>query len=203
MEKTLEKDEKAGLKHAADDLTEDLETAFDEPSVPPAPFICVENYNFFYGSAQTLHDVTFDMPERQVTAIIGPSGCGKSTLLRNINRMNDLVDGTSHTGDIKIRNQSIYDPNFEVTEIRKRIGMVFQKSNPFPKSIYENVVYSLRVAGQKNKSLLDEAAEASLKPPPCGMRSRIVSTKALSGFPGDRCSGFVLQGPSPTARKFF
>jgi len=127
------------------------------------PFIQVTNYNFFYGSSQVLFDVNLPMPERQVTAIIGPSGCGKSTLLRNINRMNDLMDNVRHEGDIRIMNQSIYDPELEVTELRKRVGMVFQKSNPFPKSIYENVVYSLRVNGVKNKGLLDEAVEGSLK----------------------------------------
>jgi len=125
--------------------------------------IDVQNYGFFYGKAQALFDINFKMPERQVTAIIGPSGCGKSTLLRNLNRMNDLVDGISHTGDIHIYGNSIYDPHLEVTELRKRIGMVFQKSNPFPKTIYENVVYSLRVSGQNRKSILDEVCESSLK----------------------------------------
>lgn len=127
------------------------------------PYIYVDKYNFFYGETQVLFDVDFTIPEKQVTAIIGPSGCGKSTLLRNINRMNDLLDNVTHGGDIRIKKQSIYDPNIEVTELRKRIGMVFQKSNPFPKSIYENVVYSLRVAGQNNKAVLDEAVETSLK----------------------------------------
>ena len=104
-----------------------------------------------------------DIPERQVTAFIGPSGCGKSTLLRNLNRMNDLVDGIRHTGDIIINGNSIYDPHIEVISLRKRVGMVFQKSNPFPKSIYENVVYPLRVAGQNKKAVLDETVERSLK----------------------------------------
>jgi len=127
------------------------------------PLIHIQHYNFFYGKAQALFDNHFSMPKKQVTAIIGPSGCGKSTLLRNINRMNDLIDNVSHTGDILIKDRSIYDPQLEVTELRKRIGMVFQKSNPFPKSIYENVIYSLRVAGQKNKSVLDDAVESSLR----------------------------------------
>lgn len=127
------------------------------------PLIHVRNYNFFYTGKQVLFDVNVDMPEKQVTAIIGPSGCGKSTLLRNINRMNDLVDGVSHTGDILIKSQSIYDSELEVTELRKRVGMVFQKSNPFPKTIYENVIYSLRMAGQNNQRILDECVEESLK----------------------------------------
>ncbi|HMP74618.1 MAG TPA: phosphate ABC transporter ATP-binding protein PstB [Kiritimatiellia bacterium] len=125
--------------------------------------IQVINYNFFYGRAQTLHDITMDFPERQVTALIGPSGCGKSTLLRNLNRMNDLIDGIRHTGDILISGHSIYDPLLEVISLRKRIGMVFQKSNPFPKSIYENIVYSLRVAGRNKKSELDHVVERSLR----------------------------------------
>ncbi len=125
--------------------------------------IKIEDYSFYYGSARVLLNVNMDIPRQKVTAIIGPSGCGKSTLIRNINRMNDLIDDVSHAGDIRIRGQSIYDPNLEVTELRKRVGMVFQKSNPFPKSVYENVVYSLRVAGQNKKSFLDDAVESSLK----------------------------------------
>jgi phosphate transport system ATP-binding protein len=125
--------------------------------------IAIENYDFFYSAAQVLHNVSFIIPERHVTALIGPSGCGKTTLLRNLNRMNDLVDGIRHRGDIKIRGESIYHPHLEVIALRKRIGMVFQKSNPFPKSIYENVVYSLRVSGVKNKATLDETVERSLK----------------------------------------
>ena len=125
--------------------------------------IRVQNYNFYYGAAQALFDINLDFSERRVTALIGPSGCGKSTLLRNINRMNDLIDGIRHEGDITIAGQSIYDPLLEVISLRKRIGMVFQKSNPFPKTIYENIVYSLRVAGRNKKSELDETVETSLK----------------------------------------
>lgn len=126
-------------------------------------YISFRNYNFFYGPTQVLFDVNLDIPERQVTALIGPSGCGKSTLLRNINRMNDLVDGIRHEGELLIDGTSAYDPTVEVISLRKRIGMVFQKSNPFAKSIYENVVYGLRVAGRKKKSSLDEAVETSLR----------------------------------------
>jgi phosphate transport system ATP-binding protein len=110
-----------------------------------------------------LFDISMDVPERRITALIGPSGCGKSTLLRNINRMNDLIAGIRHKGDIVVNGQSVYDPLLEVISLRKRIGMVFQKSNPFPKSIYENVVYSLRVAGRNNKAELDEVMERSLR----------------------------------------
>ncbi len=128
-----------------------------------AAYIQVRNFSFSYGPTQVLHDLTFDIPEQQVTAFIGPSGCGKSTLLRNLNRMNDLVDGVHHKGDILVKGHSIYDPLIEVIALRKRIGMVFQKSNPFPKSIYENVIYSLRVAGRNGKAELDEVVERSLR----------------------------------------
>ncbi|HUG09582.1 MAG TPA: phosphate ABC transporter ATP-binding protein PstB [Opitutaceae bacterium] len=126
-------------------------------------YIKIRDFNFYYGDNKVLHDLTLDIAERHVTAFIGPSGCGKSTLLRNLNRMNDLVDGIRHTGDILVNGHSIYDPLLEVIALRKRIGMVFQKSNPFPKSIYENVVYSLRVAGRNRKSELDEVVERSLR----------------------------------------
>ena len=132
-----------------------------KPGRPDA--IRINNFSFWYGETQALFDILMDIPERRVTALIGPSGCGKSTLLRNINRMNDLIDGIRHKGDIVIDDTSIYDPDVEVISLRKRIGMVFQKSNPFPKSIYENVVYPLRVAGQKSSAALDEAAERSLR----------------------------------------
>lgn len=126
-------------------------------------YIKIDNFSFYYGAKQALFNIAMDIPERQVTAFIGPSGCGKSTLLRNLNRMNDLIEGVHHEGDIYVDDQSIYDPHIEVISLRKRIGMVFQKSNPFPKSIYENIVYPLRVAGQNNKAVLDETVERSLK----------------------------------------
>jgi phosphate transport system ATP-binding protein len=126
-------------------------------------FIKIDDFNFFYGASQALYNLTFDIPKNKVTAFIGPSGCGKSTLLRSINRMNDLIDGIRHTGDIQINNQSVFDPLIEVISLRKRIGMVFQKSNPFPKSIYENVIYGLRVSGRNKKSELDQVVVESLK----------------------------------------
>jgi phosphate transport system ATP-binding protein len=135
-----------------------------KPTLDGRPdFISINDFSFFYGAKQALFDISMQIPERQVTAFIGPSGCGKSTLLRNLNRMNDLIDGIRHSGDIVINGHSIYDPHIEVISLRKRVGMVFQKSNPFPKSIYENVVYPLRIAGQNNKSILDETVERSLK----------------------------------------
>mgnify|MGYP000551329400 CR=1 FL=1 len=126
-------------------------------------FIEIKNYDFSYGAKQVIFDVSLKIPEKQIVAFIGPSGCGKSTLLRNINRMNDLIDGVSHKGDITISDESIYNPLLDVISLRRRIGMVFQKSNPFPKSIYENVVYGLKIAGVKDKKVLAEACEKSLR----------------------------------------
>ncbi|GAA5483548.1 phosphate ABC transporter ATP-binding protein PstB [Haloferula sargassicola] len=130
--------------------------------MPREDFIDVDSFSFFYGEKQALYDIDMDIPERQVTALIGPSGCGKSTLLRNMNRMNDLIDGVRHQGDIRLNGHSLYDPKVEVISLRKRVGMVFQKYNPFAKSIYENVVFSLRVAGRNRKKELDEVVERSL-----------------------------------------
>jgi phosphate transport system ATP-binding protein len=128
-----------------------------------ANFINVENFKFFYGKKQALYGINLTIPSRKVTAFIGPSGCGKSTLLRNFNRMNELIPGVRHEGDITIHGTSIYEPSVEIIALRRRIGMVFQKSNPFPMSIYENIVYPLRIAGEKNRSVLDETVERSLR----------------------------------------
>jgi phosphate transport system ATP-binding protein len=126
-------------------------------------FIKVDGFKFFYGEKEALHGIDLVIPSRKVTAFIGPSGCGKSTLLRNFNRMNELIPGVRHEGDISIHGTSIYDPSVEIIALRRRIGMVFQKSNPFPMSIYENIVYSLRIAGQKNRAILDETVERCLR----------------------------------------
>jgi phosphate transport system ATP-binding protein len=123
----------------------------------------VRNFSFWYGEKQAIHSVSMQIPEREVTAFIGPSGCGKTTLLRNLNRMNDIIDGVRHEGDITLDGTSLYDPAVEVISLRKRVGMVFQKYNPFAKSIYENVVFALRVAGRNRKSELDEVVERSLR----------------------------------------
>ena len=123
----------------------------------------VEGLNFFYGTKQALFDVSLDIPERGVTAFIGPSGCGKSTLLRCFNRMNDLIDGVKTSGRVLLGGQDIFAASIDVIELRKRAGMVFQKSNPFPKSIYENVAYGLRIAGVNSKTKLDEVVERSLR----------------------------------------
>jgi len=132
-------------------------------SPPPPVKIEVQGVNFFYGAKQALHSVSLEIPEKRATAFIGPSGCGKSTLLRCFNRMNDLVDGVRLEGRIRLGGQDIHAPNLDVIELRKRVGMVFQKSNPFPKSIYENVAYGLRIAGVRQKSTLDAVVEKSLR----------------------------------------
>lgn len=123
----------------------------------------VRNLNFSYGSNQVLHDISIDIPEKAVTALIGPSGCGKSTFLRTLNRMNDLIEGTRHTGTIEINGRSIHDRNVDVVRLRKYVGMVFQKSTPFPKSIFDNVAYGPRIGGLKNKTRLAEIVEECLR----------------------------------------
>jgi phosphate transport system ATP-binding protein len=142
--------------------------SFAGPDSEPAQetqerYIEIKDFSFFYGAKQSLFDINLKIPEKKITAFIGPSGCGKSTLLRNLNRMNDLIDGVRHEGDISVNGRSIYDQKIEVISLRKRVGMVFQKSNPFPQSIYENVIYSLRVAGQGNRRRLDDTVERSLR----------------------------------------
>jgi len=129
----------------------------------PHPKVRVEKLNFFYGDAQALFDITFDVPDRQVTALIGPSGCGKSTFIRTFNRMNDIVDGARLEGRILIDGLDIYQTSMDVVELRKRVGMVFQKSNPFPKSIYENVAYGPRIHGLRDRRELNDIVEQSLQ----------------------------------------
>lgn len=119
--------------------------------------------NFYYDDFHALKNINMEIESNSVTALIGPSGCGKSTFLRLMNRMNDLVDGTRLTGEIYIDNQNIYGKNVEVVELRKKVGMVFQKPNPFPKSIFENVAYGLRVNGVSDKHFIEERVETSLK----------------------------------------
>jgi phosphate transport system ATP-binding protein len=124
--------------------------------------VLVEHLDFFYGSVQALFDVSTEIRPQQVTALIGPSGCGKSTFLRTLNRMNDLIDGTRVVGKVLIDGRDIYAPGVDVVRLRKKVGMVFQKSNPFPKSVFENVVYGPRVAGIRDRRNLAEIAERSL-----------------------------------------
>lgn len=133
---------------------------------PPAsdePAIVVREASLWYGPTRALESVSLDVPDRQVTAFIGPSGCGKSTLLRCFNRMNDLIDNVRVAGQVIVRSQDVNRPGTDVIDLRRRVGMVFQKSNPLPKSIYENVVYGLRIAGIRDRATLDAACERSLR----------------------------------------
>jgi phosphate transport system ATP-binding protein len=135
-----------------------------QPNIPGKPVIEIDQVDFHYGASKALHGIKFSIPEKKVTAFIGPSGCGKSTLLRCLNRMNDLIDHARVTaGEIRIGGTNINAPEVDVIELRKRVGMVFQKSNPFPKSIYENIAYGLRIAGVRNKKVIDQTVEESLR----------------------------------------
>ena len=127
------------------------------------PDIVIKGVNLSYGDNHVLHDISMDIEDRRLTAFIGPSGCGKSTLLRCLNRMNDLIDNVKTTGQITVKGIDVNAASTDVIEVRRRVGMVFQKSNPFPKSIYENVIYGLRIAGINDKATLDEACERSLR----------------------------------------
>ncbi|MCW9708111.1 phosphate ABC transporter ATP-binding protein PstB [Fodinibius salsisoli] len=122
-----------------------------------------KNIDVFYGDFQAIHDISLDIIDNSITAFIGPSGCGKSTFLRLFNRMNDYIDGFSMNGQILLEGQDIYDPSVNVEELRKKIGMVFQKPNPFPKSIFENVAYGLRIQGIKDKDFIEQRVVESLK----------------------------------------
>jgi phosphate transport system ATP-binding protein len=132
-------------------------------SIMETPMVEIEKLNLWYGAKQALKDVGMSVPKHRITAYIGPSGCGKSTLLRCLNRMNDLVDGVRIEGTIRIGGTDVYDPTQDVTELRKRVGMVFQKSNPFPKSIFENVAYGPRILGVRNRTDLEGIVERSLR----------------------------------------
>jgi phosphate transport system ATP-binding protein len=161
----------SGANRPAAPATRPASAMLPSTAVPPgakAPanttLIDIEHLDFFYGQTQALNDINLKVDDHKVTAFIGPSGCGKSTLLRCLNRMNDLIDGTRVArGTIKIHGVDIYQRDVDVIELRKRVGMVFQKSNPFPKSIYENITYGLRLQGRSNKSELDDIVEKALR----------------------------------------
>ncbi len=125
--------------------------------------ISVKNLNLWYGAHQALHDINLDIPEKSITALIGPSGCGKSTFLKTLDRMNDLIPGVKITGEVRYDGQDIYAPGVDINELRRAIGMVFQKPNPFPMSIYDNVAYGPRTHGVRNKAKLDDLVERSLR----------------------------------------
>ena len=131
--------------------------------MPAKPKMSARNVDFFYGSTQALFDVSLDFPENEVTALIGPSGCGKSTFIRCLNRMNDMIPGTKVTGDITLEGTSILGKGMDVVNLRRRVGMVFQKPNPFPKSIYDNVAYGLKINGVRDENVIAERVEDSLR----------------------------------------
>ncbi len=144
-------------------VSKTAQTCTDPEVLREKPVLEIEHFDLWYGTTQALFDVTMPIPSGKVTALIGPSGCGKSTLIRSVNRLNDLIDGVRYAGDMRLNGDTIYSPRVDVIELRKRMGMVFQKSNPFPMSIYENVIYSLRIDGENRKNVLDETVERCLK----------------------------------------
>ncbi len=129
----------------------------------PDPVFRIEHLNLYYGLTHALHDISFLIPRHQITAIIGPSGCGKSSFLRCLNRLNDLIEGSRIEGKVYLDGADIYDPSYDVNELRRRVSLVFQRPNPFPKSIYDNVAFGPRMMGVRNRSTLDDIVEASLK----------------------------------------
>ncbi|MCF6157859.1 MAG: phosphate ABC transporter ATP-binding protein [wastewater metagenome] len=129
----------------------------------PEPIVNIVDLNLFYGETKALKGITLDISKKKITSFIGPSGCGKSTLIRCLNRMNDLIENVTIKGTIKIDGRNIYAPHVNVTELRRKVGMVFQKPNPFPKNIYENVIYGPRIQGINKKSSLDEICEKALR----------------------------------------
>jgi phosphate transport system ATP-binding protein len=144
--------------------TDPEEVVLTKKTSNKSPSISIKNLDFSYANNQVLHDVTLDIFPNEVMAFIGPSGCGKSTLLRCLNRMNDLVDGARiQNGSIEIQGTNLHDSTVDEIELRKRVGMVFQKSNPFPKSIYQNVAYGLQIQGVRSKNLIDQKVEESLR----------------------------------------
>jgi phosphate transport system ATP-binding protein len=151
------------LSYAA--IIEERAQAGREPVIrqgTPSKF-SVRKMSFWYGATQALFDITLNIPERSVVALIGPSGCGKSTFLRTLNRMNDLIDGTRVVGDVLLDGQDIYGRGIGLVDLRRRVGMVFQKSNPFPKSVFENVVFGPRIAGVRDRAFLQEVCERCLR----------------------------------------
>jgi phosphate transport system ATP-binding protein len=150
--------------HAATPMAQQTIAQQTLTQAPAQLAIEADDFSFWYGGTRALNDITLQIPQKRVTAFIGPSGCGKSTFLRSINRMNDLIPGIRYDGDIRLNGDSVYRPGVDVVQLRKRVGMVFQKSNPFPKSIYENVAYGARVNGlAKGRRDLDDLVERSLR----------------------------------------
>ncbi len=142
---------------------EPIQTEIHPALASEEPVINIQHFSLWYGQKQALFDITLPVSRGKITAMIGPSGCGKSTLLRSVNRLNDLIDNLRISGDMRLNGDSIYGRTVDVIELRKRMGMVFQKPNPFPMSVFENVVYPLRIDGERDKRVLQEVCERSLK----------------------------------------
>ncbi len=142
---------------------ERIHTATHEAMLAEQHVLDIDAFSLYYAEVQALYEIGLSIPANKVTSLIGPSGCGKSTLLRSVNRLNDLIDTVRTEGDMRLEGESIYAPGVDVIELRKRMGMVFQKPNPFPMSIYENVVYPLRIDGERRRQVLDEVCERSLR----------------------------------------
>ena len=147
--------------------------------------LSAHDLNLWYGAHQALHNINIDIPEKSITALIGPSGCGKSTFLKTLNRMNDLVGGVKITGEVTYEGENIYDPSVDVNELRKSIGMVFQKPNPFPMSIYDNIAYGPRTHGIRNKAKLDDIVEKSLRGAAIWDEVKYRLKKTAPGLSGD------------------
>ena len=158
MTTTFDMDAPTTVPTAAPPIVPDSKPAAQETPLK----IRVRDFDFYYGAAKVLHAITLDIPERQVTALIGPSGCGKSTFIRSVNRMNDIIVDAHGEGTIEIDGRNIYAAGTDVVALRRKVGMVFQKSNPFPKSIYDNIAYGLRIGGTHNKREMNEVVEKSL-----------------------------------------
>ena len=160
-----------------------------------------QHLNLYYGTHQALFDVSLEVPENRVVALIGPSGCGKSTFLRTLNRMNDLIDGVQIDGKITLDDRDIYDKDVDLVNLRKRVGMVFQRPNPFPMSIYDNVAYGCRVHGLTDKKRLDEIVEKSLRGAALWMRSRTASTPPQWACRAASSSASASHASWPSSRK--
>ena len=156
--------------------------------------ITVKNLCLYYGEHQALKNISLDMYKNKVVAFIGPSGCGKSTFLRTLNRMNDLIEGVRITGEVIIEGQDIYAPGTDVVDLRKRVGMVFQRPNPFPMSIYDNIAYGPRIHGQKQKAVLDELVEKSLRGAALWDEVKDRLQTSAMGYPAVSSKDFALRG---------
>ena len=174
--------------------------AADHPTAPGSQHVVfdVDELSVLYGDFRAVRDVTIDVHQHEITAFIGPSGCGKTTVLRCFNRMNDFIEIAKVEGTIDYHGVNLYDPGVNATEVRRRIGMVFQKPNPFPKSVYDNVAYGPRLAGMKKKAELDTVVERSFAGRRCGTRSRTGSRRRVSVFRVASSSACASPGRSPS-----